>query len=106
GQRIVASQHLVELGLGNLPGRRVAERILALGAKFLAPVVEVGTECAATGAIADEGFLVAQYLVVGVDRHRRPAASAAGGTGGRRAVLSGAFALLFRRLERSAWTVG
>ena len=75
-QRIGAGQHLVELRLGDLPGRRVAERILALRAQLVAPIVEDGAEGAAAGAIADEAVLVAQLLVIGVDGDGRQHAAA------------------------------
>ena len=67
GLRVVAAQHLVELGLGNLLHRRVAEGILALLLQPVAPVGQDRPEGAAAGAVADEAVVVAQLLVIGID---------------------------------------
>ena len=75
-QGIGAGQHLVELRLGDLLGRRIAKGILALRPKLLAPVLEDGAEGPAARTVADEAVFVAQLLVVGVDRHGRQDATA------------------------------
>ena len=42
-----------------------------MGPQALAPVLEDGAESTSAGAIADEPFRVAQFLVVGIDRDGR-----------------------------------
>jgi hypothetical protein len=76
GQGIGAGEHLVELRLGDLLGRCFTERILTLRPELLAPILEDGTEGPTARAIANEAVLVAQFLVVGVDRHVGQDASA------------------------------
>jgi hypothetical protein len=69
GQRVFAGQDLVELGLGNLPRRGVAQRILvALLLELGAATIEDLAEGPAARAIADEALGLAQFLVVAVDR--------------------------------------
>ena len=65
--RIVARHHLVELRLGHLLRRRVAQRILAMLLQAFAPVRQYRPEGSAAGAITDEAVVVAQFLVIGVD---------------------------------------
>ena len=64
-------QHLVELGLGNLAGGRIAKRVFALAFDPLAPVVENRPEGAATGPIANKAFFVAQLFIVSFDGYGR-----------------------------------
>jgi hypothetical protein len=87
--RIGARQHLVELGLGDFLHRHVSERILAPLLHPVAPVGQDGAEGAAAGAIADEAFLVAQFLVVGVDGDGGQDATAVDQDGGRGGRLIG-----------------
>ena len=92
--RIVARHHLVELRLGDLLHRRVAERILAMLLQPVTPVGQDRPEGAAAGAVADEAIVVAQFLVVGVDGDRRKRPAAMGKRSRRAAIASASFELL------------
>lgn len=67
GFPVVAMQQLVDLLLGKLEHEHIAERILALPAQLLAPVVDLFLESRLAGAVADKAFLVLDLVVVGFD---------------------------------------
>src|SRR5215212_9771805 len=58
GQRVVAFKILVQLRFRQLPGRRVTERVRAVLADVLAPLVEDAPEGALVRAVAEEPSLV------------------------------------------------
>ena len=70
GYGVAGVQHLVELRLRDLFHRDVAERVLSALLQAIPPVGQDGVEGPAAGAVADEAFVIAQFLVVGIDGDR------------------------------------
>ena len=66
-----ADQDLVELLLADAVAGLVADRIVAVVAQALAPILQDGPEGAVAGAVAQEPFLVAELDIVAVDRDGR-----------------------------------
>ena len=64
---VIADQDLVELALADVVGIDVAERIVVIGAQFLAHLFDDRIEGAVAGAVADEFFTVAQFDVERID---------------------------------------
>src|SRR5688572_10545504 len=58
GQRIVAFEVRIELRFGQLPGRRVAERVLAVLRNVLPPLIEDVSEGALIRTVAEKAVLV------------------------------------------------
>ena len=86
---VVAGQRLVELILGDIVGRCLAERILAGFAQRLAPHPGC-LERALAGAVAEKAVVVLQFDIVAVDVDRRQAFGAVpcdAGGGGRQCVV-------------------
>ncbi len=88
GLGVALGQQFVELFLGDLVARLVAERVVAGLAQRLAPVLDDVAERALAGAVADEAFVVLQLDVVAVDLDRGQARAPCAAMAGRSSSLS------------------
>ena len=70
-QGIVAFEILVELGFGQLPGRRVAERVLSVLSEALPPMIENVPEGALVRTVAEKSVLVLELFIVSIDHDAR-----------------------------------
>ena len=79
GVDVVADQRLVELGLADVLGGFLAERIVAVVLQGLAQRVQDLAERALAGAVAEKAVIVLELDIEAVDVHRRQTGRAVAG---------------------------
>ena len=87
GFAVALGEEFVELLLGQVVARLVAERVGAGLAQGLSPILDDVAERALAGAVADEALVVLDLDIVAVDLDRRQAQRAMRGDGGKRLLL-------------------